>query len=154
MSIISFKSRLMAIVACVLCALGANAYSFYQDTIYYTITGPNTVEVTSMAYRTPSYSGDVVIPETVTYEEVTYTVTAIGEEAFYRCDQVTSIQLPQTIKNVRKGAFNRCSKITEMYFPDSVTVINDWVCYDCEKLVNLRIPNHVTKIGRLAFGYR
>ena len=82
MSIIHFKSRLLAVLACVLCALSASAYysgyDFYQDTIYYKITGTNTVEVVSKASRVVTYSGDVVIPQEVTYEGVTYTVQLIG----------------------------------------------------------------------------
>ena len=78
MSTITFKFRLLAILACVLCALGASAYSFYVDSIYYNITGPNTVEVTYKSYSTADYSGNVVIPSTVTYDNVTYDRVIVG----------------------------------------------------------------------------
>ena len=79
----TFKTKALALLACVACALSANAYSFYADGIYFNITGPNTVEVTYREYRDNYYTGTVVIPSTVTYDDVTYTVTGIGNSAFY-----------------------------------------------------------------------
>ena len=151
MRTLTIKNRLMAIATCVLCALCANAYDFYVDSVYYNITSSTTVEVTSKVNRVASYSGDVVIPETVTYDDVTYTVTGIGYEAF-RPSPITSIQLPTTLQYIGKGAFDRCGQITEIHVPESVTSIGTWAFYDCKKLVSVNIPEGVTGIGELTFG--
>ena len=146
----SIKTRLIACMTCVLCALGANAYDFCVDSIYYNIKSSNTVEVTSKVNRVASYSGDVVIPATVTYDDVTYTVIGIGYEAF-RPSPITSVQLPMTLQYIGKGAFDRCGQITEIHIPESVTTIGSWAFYDCKKLVSVNIPEGVTKIDEYTF---
>lgn len=54
----------------------------------------------------PSYSGDVVIPSTVTTKTgIQYTVTSIGNSAFRNCDKLTSIILPEIVTSIEQGAF-------------------------------------------------
>ena len=60
------------------------------------------------------YSGDVVIPEKVTYEGQVYTVISIGAQAFYDCKGVTSVTLPNTIRNIGNASFRNCSGLTAM----------------------------------------
>ena len=43
------------------------------------------------------YSGNIVIPETVTYNNVTYKITSLGDECFNGCSSLTSINLPSSI---------------------------------------------------------
>ena len=52
----------------------------------------------------PQYKGDIIIPATVNYEGLTFTVTTIGN-AFYKCREIKSITLPETINTIRSGAF-------------------------------------------------
>lgn len=151
MSNMTFKTKALALLACVACALSANAYSFYVDSVYYYITGANTVEVTNKSYRTASYTGDVVIPPTVTYNDITYTVTAIGDDAFYGSSGMTSIQLPNTIKIINFCAFDNCSGFSEIVIPDSVTKIDDSAFNGCRKLARISLPEGLTYIGTYAF---
>lgn len=85
-------------------------YDFYVDGIYYKRSSSGEAIVTTeglewnIEYPAPlpisqCYSGDVVIPETVEYEGITYTVTGIDNEAFMGCD-VTSLELPSTINRI------------------------------------------------------
>ena len=76
--------------------LTATAYDFLVDGICYNIKG-NEAAVASR--RVPGflfigYSGDIVIPATVTYNETTYPVTSIDAIAFYGCHDLTSIVVP------------------------------------------------------------
>ena len=57
------------------------------------------------------YKGDVVIPETVSYNGVTYPVTAFAAEAFKICTEMTSITLPANMKSIGDGAFDGCTKL-------------------------------------------
>ena len=141
MRTIQFKSRLLAILACVLCGLGASAYSFYVDSIYYNITGPNTVEVTYKSYSTADYSGNVVIPSTVTYDNVTYTVTAIGRSAFIHGDGLITVEIPQSVKSIGQDAFHYCKKLKSVNIPDSVTRIEDNVFHGCWALTRVDIQS-------------
>ena len=73
----------------------------------------------------PSYTGDVVIPEAVTYNGKTYDVTKIGVDAFYQSSNLTSVIIPNSVKEIGDGAFQYCSKLTSVTIPNSVTSIGN-----------------------------
>ena len=104
------------------CMLSASAYDFVVDGIYYNING-NELTVTKDKSTYSSYSGDVVIPDTVVYDGVTYTVTAIESLAFRHCYQMPTITLPNTLKTICDSAFYICSGLVSFYVPKSVTYI-------------------------------
>lgn len=95
-----------------------SAYDFEVDGVYYNITGPNTVEVTYSDEKYNSYSGRVVIPPTVKYDNKTYNVTAIGEEAFRKSTGLTSISIPSSVTRSSAYAFNACSGLTRVDISD------------------------------------
>ena len=66
-----------------------------------------------------NYTGSVVIPATVTVDDVTYNVTAIGKKAF-RSATITSISLPEGLISIGKEAICK-TDITEITVPNSVT---------------------------------
>ena len=68
------------------------------------------------------YSGEVVIPSTVTYEEEEYSVTSIGGSAFYDCDALTSITLPEGLTSIGDYAFYNCYKLYEVYNKSDLTI--------------------------------
>lgn len=76
------------------------------DSIYYAIISdsPAEVEVTFRGARynefSGEYSGEVYIPATVTHGGVTYTVTTIGEDAFYGCSGITALTVPETVDSI------------------------------------------------------
>ena len=73
------------------------AYDVEIDGIYYNLFKDKYAEVTS---GDNSYSGDVVIPEKVTYEGVEYPVESIRERAFQFCIPLTSITIPNSVTNL------------------------------------------------------
>src|SRR5574344_2301701 len=60
------------------------------------------------------------IPNIVTYESATYTVTSIGYSAFNHCTSLTSVVIPNTVKVIGSYAFDGCSKLSSVNIPDSV----------------------------------
>ena len=97
-----FKTLLIAVLA-LLCSTVATAHDFEVDGIYYDITELNySVEVVS---GDNEYTGAVVIPETVTYEDVAYWVTSIGHSAFQYCSGLTSIEIPNSVTSIGDYAF-------------------------------------------------
>ena len=69
------------------------------------------------------YSGNIDIPETVTYSGTTYTVIGIGDEAFTNSVSMSSLKLPSTLTYIGKNAFQMCFDLTELTIPASVTNI-------------------------------
>jgi hypothetical protein len=129
------------------------AYDFCVNGIYYKITGTNTVEVTRKVTLSSiqSYSGNISIPATVTYNGTTYSVTAIGENAFYNCTGVTSVSIPNTITTIKRWAFDGATGITSFGITNSVNSIEDYAFFGCTGLKSITIPNSVTSLGIRVF---
>lgn len=97
------------------------------------------------------YEGPIIIPETIRYQGKQYTVTQIGNRAFYEASKLTAIQLPNTIQIIGKRAFGDCKALKEIYIPVSVNKIEDWAFSSCTNLKSLRIPQNVAYIGEDVF---
>ncbi len=82
-------------------------------------------------------SGDVKIPESVTYKSVTYKVTSIGVDAFYGCTGMTSVTIPNTIVSIGANAFEGCSGLSSICIPASVENIGDIVLGKCSSLKSI-----------------
>ncbi|MGM9747082.1 MAG: leucine-rich repeat protein [Paludibacteraceae bacterium] len=110
--------------------------------IYYNFDDANlTAQVT---YRgsyanafTNEYTGDVVIPTTVTYDGKTYSVTSIGEGAFWDCTGLTSVTIPNSVTSIGYSAFYDCSGLTSVTIPNSVTSIGKSAFYGCSGLTSV-----------------
>ena len=136
-----------------LCTTVATAHDFEVDGIYYDITYAPTKTV-AVTYRgsydysySNEYAGSVEIPESVTYDGTTYSVTSIGYYAFRGCSGLTSIEIPNSVTSIGGGAFQNCSGLTSVEIPNSVTSIGDWAFSDCSGLTSILIPNSITSIG-------
>ncbi len=97
------------------------------------------------------YSGDITIPSFITYNDVEYSVTSIGNAAFSECTGLTSITIPNSVTSISKYAFDGCSGLTSVTIPNSVTSIADYAFRGCSGLTSVTIPNSVTSIADYAF---
>ena len=98
-----------------------------------------------------NYSGDIVIPSEITYNDVIYSVTSIGSSAFSNCFWLTSITIPNSVTSIGDFAFSNCTGLTSITIPNSVTSIGSSAFYNCSGLTGVEIPNSVTSIGDYAF---
>ena len=104
-------------------------YDFTSNGIYYLISGNNTVTVTYGYENFNSYSGDVVVPNTVYYNGKTYRVTAIGENAFRTCFNLTSVTLPDNVTEIGNMAFYGNGKLTKVYIGSGCQSIGSQAFY-------------------------
>ena len=115
------------------------------------------------------YTGDVIIPEYVTFDGKTYSVTAICSNAFRDCSGLTSVTLPNSITSIGDHAFYNCTGLKkpiynsylfaymcrnnkgEYVIPQGISLIANTAFYGCSGLTSVIIPNSVTNIGNKAF---
>ena len=114
------------------------AYDFEVNGIYYSISEHNAkeVSVTYKSWNNPTYSGSVLIPSTVTYNKTTYSVTSIGEYAFYNCSSLTSVSIPNSVTSIGWSAFDGCSSLASITIPNSVTSIGWGAFSGCSGLTS------------------
>ena len=97
---------MLILIATCLISTNAFAETVKIDGIYYNlVTKAKQAEVTQNPHQ---YTGEVKIPETVSYNNVTYSVTSIGEYAFFNCHGLTSVTIPNSIISIGKRAFAYC----------------------------------------------
>lgn len=101
--------------------------STFIDGLYYDLDKSNhTATVTYETKGSNNYAllpADVVIPESVTYEGITYSVTKIGAQAFQNCSSITEVTVGKELKNIGARAFLNCKSFTAMLLPDEFTTM-------------------------------
>ena len=140
---------LFSLILSVVFSTSASAYDVKIDGIYYNlISKGKTAEVTSGEVK---YSGEVVIPSSITVEGQEYPVAIIGNRAFYGCSKLTSVTIGNSVTSIGDYAFSRCSGLISVDIPNSVTSIGEYAFERCSGLTSVTIPNSVTSINRNAF---
>ena len=142
-----FTALTTTLILSVFLSISASADVVEVDGIYYVIS-ETTATVRSGDNK---YSGDIVIPESITYNGSKYSVTSIGDWAFSYCSGIISVTIPNSVTSIGEYTFFGCSGLTSVTIPNSVTSIGDYAFYDCCSLTSITIPNSVTSIGDGAF---
>ncbi len=127
--------------------------------LYYNLDATNqTAEVA----ENRSASGDIIIPSTVEYNSVTYSVTSIRWGAFYNCNGLTSVTIPNSVTSIGNDAFIFCGGLTSIIVESGNTIYDSR--QNCNAIIetatntlivgsaNTVIPDNVTSIGAYAFG--
>ena len=142
-------NALCGVIFALLGTTAAQAYDFEVGGLYYNIIDEAAleVEVAYRSYLSPSYSGNVVIPDNVSYNGNTYRATGIGDYAFYNCFSLTSVDIPDGVTDIGDYAFTDCFSLTSVDIPDGVTSIGNSTFSGCSSLTSVDIGNGVTSIG-------
>ena len=96
-------------------------FEFTVDGVRYSVNDDNTT-VTVAGYPSGSKpTGDLTIPESITFRGISFSVTKIGDQAFRSCTGLTSVTIPNSVTSIGRFAFNNCSGLTSVIIPNSVT---------------------------------
>ena len=141
-----------------------NGYAGYYARNVYTKEGGSWLTDTADGFRffydgaqgyLMGYNGsetDVTLPASFTaYDGTVVSEYQINDYAFYDCDSLISVVIPDSVTSIVYGAFEGCSSLTSVVIPDSVESIGASAFRYCSSLTSIIIPGSVTSIGSEAF---
>ena len=112
--------------------------TFVVDGIYYQVIDANVVSVIANEGVEAHYSNDVIIPDSVTYEEYTYAVTVIEGNAFDGCFELTSVVIPNSVEAIGEQAFQGCTGLKSVTIGSGVTAIGAKAFNYCNALETVK----------------
>lgn len=116
----------------------------------YVPTGTGTEK--TIEYRQAPESGTTVkIPDNITIDGTTYTVTSVAKNAFKNNKKIKSVIIGSNVKTIGDNAFAGCSNLLSVTIGNNVTTIKPKAFYKCTKLKSVTIPSKVSRIGKQAF---
>ncbi len=118
------------------------------QTLYYKIIDASTVNVVYPNYYNGDYwsgytkpTGTLTIPSSVTNSGTTYTVTAVGFDAFYNCAGLVAVNMPTTLTSIGNCAFKGCSMLAQIAVPEGVLSIGDSAFFAASMMTSVTLPN-------------
>lgn len=96
-----------------------NGNTITIDNITYRLSDNNTAQIINYTGK----SENLTIPESFSYEGYTFKVTSIGYSAFYGCESLKSVIIPNSVTSIGTFAFDECTNLTNVYYGGSQ---NDW----------------------------
>ena len=127
--------------------------TFPQGDFTYTVTDEDAKTVSIAEAEAATLTGALVIPSSVTYETVTYTVTSIADYGFGSNEDITEVTIPNTVTSIGEGAFYGCDGLTTITLPSTLTTIGNSAFFQCSSLASFSVPGSVTTIGAQVFDY-
>ena len=151
------KKVILSIMMLAFSSSAMYALVFEDGGFNYRTTGSNTVALTTGngeegylgAYSGWSYP---VVPETVTYGGITYTVTSIDDNAFAWSTNMGYVELPNTVEKIGFQSFNGCTGMTKAVLP-GVKIIDSAAYSFCSDLKEVTLGSSLEGIGQTAFGW-
>lgn len=141
------KISLLAFLTCL--TINAFAQNYEVDGIYYHCNYE--IAVVTKGPQSNYYSGDIIIPEFIIYNDFTSRVESIDDEAFKNAKNLTSVVIPESVTSIGERAFSCCDNLTSVVIPNSVSEIGDGAFEYCKNLTSIVIPESTTQIGSSVF---
>ena len=148
-------NKLMLSFLLTFAVLQAFAYDFQEGNLRYTIISANPPEVSVSGHvNGTSAQGTLTIPDTVSHDGVTYTVTEIGERAFQNCTSLSGdLVIPNTVRRIETEAFECCSGFHGTLTLSNQLVYVGYLAFNncCNFQGILTLPESLDIIDRKAF---
>ena len=157
--------KVLSILLMLICiSKGASAYGFMADGIAYRINGDGASVTATYDGSYSNLSGELIIPSSVTYEGITYSVICIDSNAFEGCSGLTSVSIPNSVTTFGMYAFKDCTGLTRVNINDLAAWCNSTfytlsnplfyahnLYINDVQVTNLFVPNSITNIKDYAF---
>lgn len=134
-------------------SFAAEAQTFIYDGVVYKASGRNlTAQAATVKPANGDapgkYTGDIVIPETIVYNDIEYTVTSVGT-AFAK-SEITSIVIGDGVTLIGRGAFQNCSMLKTVKLPATLTAqgLGGSAFQNCVSLEEISIPGGITDLSQ------
>ena len=152
-----FHKVLFVLAILIANCISASAIEFTVNGVRYSVNSDNTT-VTVAGYPSGNEpTGDLTIPESVTFRGCPYPVTSIGNSAFSGCSGLKSVTIGNSVTKIGDRAFDWCSGLTSVTIPNSVTEIGEGAFDGCSSLTRIdAYPNpeqvKVSTVGDIFYG--
>ena len=132
--------RLTLFAAMLMSVLSMSA-AFEVDGLYYEVSDGKTVTLVRHPDGTNHYSGNIQIPDKVKCNDRYFIVDEIDSYAFYGCEAMTAVTIPNSVTQIGSYAFYGCSALTSVSIPNSVTQIGSYAFYGCTALTAINVDS-------------
>jgi hypothetical protein len=122
------------------------------QTLYYSINGTEAT-VTALASGAWNIYGDLIIPDSVTYNSFSYPVTRIGYYAFGECSGLLSVTIPNTVRTIESYAFYECSSLHTITIGSGVISIGQYAFAYCNSASRVNYTGTITQWCNIKFDY-
>lgn len=145
----SIYYKLLLSTIATIASLQLNAHDFEVEGVYYNVVSLEKLicEVASPNENEIQYSGIISIPAEVTYRERKFDVVGIGGSAFYDCEDLIEVVLPESVSSIGSNAFKHCYNLERLNLPSTISSIGDCAFENCRKLSNAVIPASLTRLS-------
>lgn len=123
-----------------------------DDPYELTVTYPCQNGTNNFYYGYDKPVGNLIIPSTITHNDTVYTITRIGNRAFYQCFDITSVSLPNSLNQIGDYAFYNCIGITSVVLGNNINSIGKETFVLCTALEHIsELPETLTTLKQDAF---
>lgn len=152
---ITITKPIFLIIISFLFSISLSGQSFEIDNLKYSVNNDETsVSVTGHSFTITNSNinlTDVVIPEQVVNEGITYSVTKIGNSAFKNFSNLKSVTFPESITEIDHYAFQGCSFVVELELPESLVSVGAGAFASMRRLKTIRLPESIKKFYGAVF---
>ena len=126
-------------------------YNIISNTPPYTVRVAQGWQIYEGSWAIIPYVGDIVIPDSVIYNNICYKVVAIQDLIFANCPALTSVKVGNNIRIISKHCFANNPRLKKVFLPESITTIGEEAFAYCDSLQTINIPSGLTSVGQNIF---